>query len=383
MTLQLGQTQQAREFYQKSLGVRQRLADADPKNAEAQRDLSVSFNNLGDVTLQLGQTKEALEFYQKSLGVRQRLADADPKNTQAQRDLCVSFQRLGDVTLQLGKTKEALGFYQKGLGVIQRLADADPNNAEAQRDLSVSFSKLGDVMRQLGQPQQALEFYQKSLGVIQRLADADPKNAEAQRDLSLSHWKLALVHEQTQEFQKALEEFQKAEKLAIGFSKPGFYEDDLPWLRWKITNCQNALKAIADIEFVFQQQPEQIPGFLALRVNFFLARQQPAEAVKTAERFAAWAETLNKKLRDGERYNAACVYALCAAAIEKDREPLVEQSLGLLQKAKAGGYFNAKRIAHIKKDKNFDGIRTHPKFVAFMKELEKQPEVAPPPMEKK
>jgi phospholipid N-methyltransferase len=49
---------------------------------------------------------------------------------------------------------------------------------------------------------------------------------------------------------------------------------------------------------------------------------------------------------------------------------LVEESIKLLQKAKAGGVFTAARIAHIKRDSDFDGIRTHPKFAAFLKELE-------------
>jgi len=53
---------------------------------------------------------------------------------------------------------------------------------------------------------------------------------------------------------------------------------------------------------------------LALRVNALLKREKPTEAVKTVERFAAWAEKLDQKLRDGERYNAACCFALCAAA---------------------------------------------------------------------
>ncbi|MCS6849848.1 MAG: hypothetical protein NZ700_01605 [Gemmataceae bacterium] len=58
----------------------QRLAEADPKSAQAQRDLGVSYNKLGDVQLRLGQTQAALDFYEKALAVSQRLADADPKN---------------------------------------------------------------------------------------------------------------------------------------------------------------------------------------------------------------------------------------------------------------------------------------------------------------
>jgi hypothetical protein len=44
-----------------------------------------------------------------------------------------------------------------------------------------------------------------------------------------------------------------------------------------------------------------------------------------------------------------------------------------LEKAKAGGYFTAPRIEHIKQDTDFDGIRQHPKFAAFVQTLSAKP----------
>jgi len=213
VTLQLGNTKDALGFYQKSGKILQTLADADPKNAQAQRNLSISYNKLGNVTLQLGNTKDALDFYQKSGKILQTLADADPKNTQAQRDLSVSYIKLGDVTLKLGNTQDALDFYQKSLKVRQTLVDADPKNTQAQRDLGVSYYKLGDVTLQLGNTQDALDFYQKSLKVSQTLADADPKNADAQRDLSISYNKLGNVTLQLGNTKDALDFYQKSGKI--------------------------------------------------------------------------------------------------------------------------------------------------------------------------
>jgi hypothetical protein len=42
----------------------------------------------------------------------------------------------------------------------------------------------------------------------------------------------------------------------------------------------------------------------------------------------------------------------------------------LLEKAKAGGYFDEKRIAHIELDSDFNRIRYYPKFAAFIAGLE-------------
>src|SRR5262249_17289725 len=72
-----------------------------------------------------------------------RLAQADPKDARAQRDLSVSYIKLGDVTLRLGQAREALGLYQKALEVSQRLAQADPRDAQAQPDPVIRYWKLG------------------------------------------------------------------------------------------------------------------------------------------------------------------------------------------------------------------------------------------------
>jgi tetratricopeptide (TPR) repeat protein len=214
VTLQQGESKEALVFYQKGLEICQRLAQADPKNALAQRDLSVSFDKMGDLTLQMGQTRAAGDLYQKALEVREHLAQADLNNAEAQRDLSISFDKLGNVTLQLGKTSEALDYYRKALKVRQRLAQADPNNTEAQRDLSVSFNKLGNVTLQMGKIKEALAFYQNLLEVSQRLALADPKNALAQRDLSISYHKLGDVTLQMGQTREALVYYQKFSQIS-------------------------------------------------------------------------------------------------------------------------------------------------------------------------
>ena len=51
----LGQGDQARDAYLKSLAIAERLAQAEPDRADYQRDLSVSYNKMGDLYRALGQ----------------------------------------------------------------------------------------------------------------------------------------------------------------------------------------------------------------------------------------------------------------------------------------------------------------------------------------
>ncbi|MBV9011564.1 MAG: CHAT domain-containing protein [Pseudonocardiales bacterium] len=81
-------------------------AAADPGNAQAQRDLSVSHNNLGDLAMAVGDSAGAQEHYQAGLEIDQRLAAADPGNAQAQRDLSVSHNNLGDLAMRAGDSAD-------------------------------------------------------------------------------------------------------------------------------------------------------------------------------------------------------------------------------------------------------------------------------------
>jgi tetratricopeptide (TPR) repeat protein len=146
----------------RSFGIMERLAASDPTDTQAQRDLSVSYSRLGDVSLQTGPVQEAVDSYRKALDISERLAESDPTDAQAQRDLSVSYEKLGNVSLQTGAVQEAVDSYRKALDIRERLAASDPTDAQAQRDLSVSYGKLGNVSLQTGAVQFALALYRRS-----------------------------------------------------------------------------------------------------------------------------------------------------------------------------------------------------------------------------
>jgi class 3 adenylate cyclase/tetratricopeptide (TPR) repeat protein len=206
----LGDVKGAMESYRKALEIAQRLSDANLTDAQAQRDLSVSVNKIGDMRARTGDVQGALESYRKGLEIRQRLADAHPGNAQAQRDLSVGHVNVGDMLAQTGDARGSMESYSRVLVIRQRLACADPNNAAAQRELSISLNRIGYALAQTGDVHGALESYRESLEIAQRLADAEPTNAEAQRDLTVSLNKVGSMLAQTGDVQKAQESYRKA-----------------------------------------------------------------------------------------------------------------------------------------------------------------------------
>ncbi|MBX2979464.1 MAG: tetratricopeptide repeat protein [Flavobacteriales bacterium] len=190
LLLQEGKGVEARRAYEDGLAISRKLAQGDPHNAQAQRDLSISYNKLGDLLLQEGKGVEARRAYEDGLAISRKLAQDDPHNAQAQRDLSVSYSKLGDLLRQEGKGVEARTAYEEDLRISRKLAEADPHNAQAQRDLSVSYSKLGDLLLQEGKGVEARTAYEDGLAISRKLAEADAHNAQAQRDLSVSYTKL-------------------------------------------------------------------------------------------------------------------------------------------------------------------------------------------------
>ncbi len=188
--LALGFTDRALERYTALMRRHERLAQTEPNRADFQRDLSVSYNKVGDLYRGLGQGDLARDNFLLALEIRKRLAQAEPNRADFQRDLSVSYNKVGDLYRDLGQGDLARDNFLLALEIAKRLAEAEPNRADFQRDLSVSYNKLGDLYRDLGQGDLARDNFLLSLEIRKRLAQAEPNRADFQRDLSVSYNKV-------------------------------------------------------------------------------------------------------------------------------------------------------------------------------------------------
>jgi tetratricopeptide (TPR) repeat protein len=188
IALRRGDLAGAKARYEQGLKIRERLA-RDESDAEAQRDLSVSYERLGDILGRAGDLAGAKARYEQGLNIFERLA-RDESDAQAQRDLSVSYIRLGDILARAGDLAGAKARYEQGLKIFERLA-RDESDARAQRDLSVSYARLGDMLERTGDVKGAIGFYEKSLPIASRIARANPSNPELQNDLAITNRRLA------------------------------------------------------------------------------------------------------------------------------------------------------------------------------------------------
>ena len=97
-----------------------------------------------------GDLKAARGYFEDGLLIRRRLADADPDSAENQRDLSISFNKLGNVSMESGDLKAARGYFEDDLRISRRLAETDPDSAVKERDLWVSHYKIADVLEREG-----------------------------------------------------------------------------------------------------------------------------------------------------------------------------------------------------------------------------------------
>ncbi len=363
----------ARKVYQQAFHIAQQLAAADPSDAQAQRDLSVSYEKLGDVQLQSGQVTEALRSYQQFLQISQKLAAADSSDAQAQRDLSISYHKLGDVQLQSGQVTEALGSYQHGLEISQKLAAADPSNAQAQRDLSISYNNLGDVQLQSGQVTEARGSYQQCLEISQKLAAADPSDAQAQLDLVVSHHKIAKVHQTQKQYEQAIESYGRGLKVLQALrEQKRLAPANERWIgivEEAIQQCKHAATALVDWKTLLEQPAELLHVLLDLRGTELVQAGRTAEAVQAVAKLREL-----KTATAGQLYNAACVYSLCAgrpgaapslltAEQIAARQQYIDHALETLREAVKAGW---KDFDHMQEDPDLTVLRDLPEFKALL-----------------
>ncbi|MBL8658666.1 MAG: tetratricopeptide repeat protein [Rhodospirillales bacterium] len=186
----------AKARYEAGLALMEHLAADSPGNAETRRDVSMSLINLGDVLVKGGDLAGAKAAFEESLAVAERLVADNPGSAEARRDVSVSLERLGDVLVAGGDLAGAKAAYEEILAVAKRLAADDPGSALVRRDVSVSLNKLGDVLFQDGDLAGAKDAYEESLALRKRLAADNPGSAEARRDVSVCLKRLGdVLHE--------------------------------------------------------------------------------------------------------------------------------------------------------------------------------------------
>ena len=164
----------------KAVKLLERLIETNPDNLQYVDDLASGMEEIyGNGYMVRGDLSAAQASFLNARSIRSRLISSPSGH----RDLSVTYNRIGDVLMAQGKLAEALKSYRDSLAIAERLAKADPGNAGWQRDLSVLQQRRRRAGG-AGQSRRGAEILSRQPRHPERLAKADPGNAGWQRDLS-------------------------------------------------------------------------------------------------------------------------------------------------------------------------------------------------------
>jgi len=177
----MGDKKGALSAIQEAVGIRRRLAEANPARYES--DMAMSINNLSNRLSDMGDKKGALSAIQEAIEIRRRLAKANPARYEP--DLAGSLNNLSVCLSDMGDKKGALSAIQEAVETRRRLAEANP--ARYEPDLAGGLNNLSNSLRDMGDKKGALSAIQEAIEIRRRLAKANPARYEPDLAMSINN----------------------------------------------------------------------------------------------------------------------------------------------------------------------------------------------------
>jgi serine/threonine protein kinase/tetratricopeptide (TPR) repeat protein len=364
----LGRNADALKLREETLALRKAKLGADHP------DTLRIMNNLANSYAALGRHADALKLREETLALRK--ATLGPSHS----DTLLAMNNLAESYAALGRHADALKLCEETVTLFKaKLGPDHPSTLKSMNNLASSYLAVGDAAS-------AVVILQETLALRQRRLKAEPGNSAEQSCLAWTHGQIGDAERARLDYAAAARAYTRSVEMFESIGQAGALKD--PYFRGRLKDyrqwlplCRKAEQAVEDLDFALQQPAEEVPQLLDMRLRSLLK-----EAPELPQKLAAAAESAAKmKERAGDNaerlYDAACAYALCAAAAKQAKsavsgagasahpgsEKLAEEALALLKQAVAQGFKNA---AHMKQDKDLDALRARVDFQKLLAKLE-------------
>jgi tetratricopeptide (TPR) repeat protein len=196
------------------------------------------------------------------------------------------------------------------------LSADDPQDGTVGRELGMAYADLANAHTKLGDSASVREDNLKRLNIIRHWAMADRENHFLQTYLASAYYDLGRSEMNLRGYEEAAGNFEQGVAILQDYDRQGKLKDQpifqqmLLNMRHKLTVCRAAGRAIEDLEFIVDQPPALAADLLYIRAAVLAGRGQHVQAETAADKLLA----LDPR-NTGYLYDAACAYALCAAAV--------------------------------------------------------------------
>ena len=185
----MGELGKALEYQKKALELTQEvLGDKHPS-------LATSYNNISMIYQDMGELGKALEYQKKALELKEEvLGDKHPS-------LATSYNNISTIYKDMGELEKALEYQKKALELQEEvLGDKHPNLASSYNNISTIYQNMGELEKALEYQKKALELTQEVLG------DKHP-------DLAISYANISIIYFLNSNIAEAKEYIDRAENI--------------------------------------------------------------------------------------------------------------------------------------------------------------------------
>ncbi|MBG81003.1 MAG: hypothetical protein CMJ39_09880 [Phycisphaerae bacterium] len=185
-----GNSNEARELYEKALEINQRLINDGNSDINMTLALIAAHRSLADLDKKENLHQKALDQYEKALELAQSierdLPTDHPQSLQTSRTVASLHRSISIEQNAIGETSASQASFDQAVDRFQRLYNTNPNS-QTERDYTLILSQQGRRKSQAKEFQSALDLYTRALD-IRRQADRDSPNDTTRRDLAWANW---------------------------------------------------------------------------------------------------------------------------------------------------------------------------------------------------
>ena len=198
----------------KVLAIDEALAKDAPKDLQAQRDWLFSCNRVGEECQTVGELQQARASFRRSLALAAQLNRSEGGSARARRALATVHDRLGGVAVLLGDLPAAADDYRKSLALLEALAKESPDSTPARRDLAAACENLGEVSLNRGALREGRKLLERAVQLRQEVNPLlGPPGGLGQKELGTAQRLLGNVHFGLADFRSAHKAYRTSVEL--------------------------------------------------------------------------------------------------------------------------------------------------------------------------
>jgi tetratricopeptide (TPR) repeat protein len=202
-----GRSHEARQAFEASRDINERLVDKCYGNSDWQSDLRISYSRIGSILMVQGDLSGALLAFRKALVISESLAAQAPDSAEWQNALGVSKGWIGDVLEEMGDYRGAMKQHKEFASILEGVSKRFSENAEWQRRVAISYNRIGHIHELLGEYAEAIDHHNNCAQIMNRLAVVDPRNPGYLNDISKISGRIGGYYYQQSDLIRAKEYF--------------------------------------------------------------------------------------------------------------------------------------------------------------------------------